>query len=460
MKKGIVLYMLLTSVCAMAQYKGGNGDGFSILYSSNLTLSGTSFVFNGGIGDGFSVEEKTSILFSGSEITFYNGGNGDGFSNTLSVSNTLAGEIATALYNGSNGDGFDVSTKPSLGLGGQDLSTMYTSVNGDGFAISSIYGGLLNGTSITNLYSGGNGDGFAVLLDYGKLLSGQSLTNLYSGGNGDGFSMRYAPKNHLNYQVKFNIKVLLQGPMLTQQTVGLMNENLRANSMLPVISPYPDGVTINSSVFNQGGVTGLGINTDDIVDWIWIELRDATDNTTIIKSMSALLQRDGDVVAIDGISNLSAEVVLGDYYLVANHRNHLGVMTQNPITLSVTPTTIDFIDSNFPTFSSNAQIQLASGSMALWAGDANNSGQIKFSGSFNDSNSIKDLVLGDPLNGFNSVTFPSSGYLLQDINLDGLAKFSGSGNDSNFIKDNIFIHPSNGFGSPTFTIQSTVPPEN
>ena len=261
-------------------------------------------------------------------------------------------------------------------------------------------------------------------------------------------------------KIKINPKVFLQGASLNPETTGLMNDDLRALGLLPTTSPFGDGKTVNASVFNLGGTSSLGAFEDDIVDWIWLEFRDETDVSKIIKGTSVLLQRDGDVVALDGVSDIFLGIVPKNYYIVLQHRNHLGVMSANPVAVTETGSAINFISNTTATFGSNAQIALANGDLALWAGDTNANGQIRFSGSDNDANIIKDAVLNDPSNGFNSATYTSVGYLLIDVDLSGGGRFSGSDNDSNVIKDNVIQHPNNGFNSPTFTISTTVPVGN
>ena len=61
-------------------------------------------------------------------------------------------------------------------------------------------------------------------------------------------------------------------------------------------SPY-DATTCNASVFNTTGANA-------IVDWVLVELRDGTTNTTVLQSQSALLQRDGDVVSVERNSSI------------------------------------------------------------------------------------------------------------------------------------------------------------
>jgi len=227
-----------------------------------------------------------------------------------------------------------------------------------------------------------------------------------------------------------------------------MRDNLRTGNHLPTTSPY--NTSINES---NGAFTVSGDNA--IVDWVTVKLRN-TDNT-IISEKSALLQRDGDIVSANGTSPVQFTTQSNDYKVEINHRNHLGTMTNNTISLSSAPTVLDFTDSSLQTFGNNARVQLASSAMALWAGDTNNTNQVRFSGSNNTVNPIRDHVLNDPGNFFNLTTFQSRGYLDIDVDLNGIGRFSGSGADSNIIRSIVLSHPGNFFNLTTFKISGTVP---
>ncbi len=128
-------------------------------------------------------------------------------------------------------------------------------------------------------------------------------------------------------------KILLKGAY--DSNSGLMRDDLRINHALDLInSPYADQLTTTLAIFNTGGTDGAGNPNDDIVDWVWVELREEQDNTASVASRSALLQRDGDVVEIDGRSTLTMRQKRGNYYIVITHRNHLGVMTETAISFS------------------------------------------------------------------------------------------------------------------------------
>ncbi len=247
-------------------------------------------------------------------------------------------------------------------------------------------------------------------------------------------------------------KAYLQGAAFNRSFVSgeedWMRDDLRVNSLIPTTSPY-DATTCNSNVFNVVG-------SDAIVDWILVQLRDTADNTMVIESQSALLQRDGDIVSVDGTSNLSFTSPAGDYYIALKHRNHLGIMTNSALTLSTTLTTIDFTDNGNPiTFGTDAQttFNMPTGILAMWAGDANQDGRLNYLGAQTDVPSIRSQVFNDPNNsvfgGPPVATYISAGYNATDIDLDGNTVYSGATTDVLYIRNNIFNNASNSvFGGP------------
>jgi hypothetical protein len=233
----------------------------------------------------------------------------------------------------------------------------------------------------------------------------------------------------------------------------LMNDNLRAGNDIPTTSPYTDGATCDNAVFT---VTG----NNAIVDWIWVELRDATTNTTIIDSQSALLQRDGDVVGVDGISSLVFNQVVGNYYVVLKHRNHLGMMTNNTISLSGTTTLVDFTDANSQiTFGTNAQTTfgMPSGLVGMWSGNVNGDTIVQYSGTTPDAPSLLSEVLNDSGNFLNFPTYVVTGYSAFDVNMDGNIQYTGTTPDTPFILQNVLAHPGNFLNFSTYQIQEQLP---
>jgi len=130
----------------------------------------------------------------------------------------------------------------------------------------------------------------------------------------------------------FNLKVYLQGAYTgTAGTAGgLMRDNYRSTSVLPTTQPYGGGkfqhlgVQGGTETINPTILTVTGNNA--IVDWVFITLHDAATPATKYQTRAALLQRDGDVVDLDGISPVSMPINNdGNYIISVGHRNHLSV---------------------------------------------------------------------------------------------------------------------------------------
>lgn len=152
-------------------------------------------------------------------------------------------------------------------------------------------------------------------------------------GTVDEFAQNYTTifgsnTNASNSCVTIAIKVFLQGAYQT----GLMQDALRSNTLLPTIEPYGTG---NNEAITSALLAPASTPNDDIVDWLLVELRDKNDATSIVSKRAALLQRDGDVVDVDGVSAVHfPDVPPDDYYVAIKHRNHLGVMTNSAIALT------------------------------------------------------------------------------------------------------------------------------
>ena len=87
-----------------------------------------------------------------------------------------------------------------------------------------------------------------------------------------------------------------------------------------------------------------------IVDWVLWSCETRT-MPKVISTRSALLQRDGDIVDLDGLVPLTfPNTPYAAYYVAVKHRNHLGVMTASPISFQNLSSVIDFTLTSTPTF--------------------------------------------------------------------------------------------------------------
>ena len=225
--------------------------------------------------------------------------------------------------------------------------------------------------------------------------------------------------------------IILEGPY--NPVTGLMSDALRANGLLPLEEPY---TTLGYFHIGGGGdeqiiTSVLSITGPNaIVDWVVVELRDPDYNGFRVDSRSALLQRDGDVVDMDGISPVTFTTTPGTDFLSVKHRNHLGVMSAAPISFGSGITTMDFTAASTAAFGTAAR-KLVDGRLVLWTGDATFNGQMKYTGAANDRDPIL-VRIGSILP--NNTT---SGYFREDTNMDGIVKYTGTGNDRDPILVNV-----------------------
>ena len=170
------------------------------------------------------------------------------------------------------------------------------------------------------LYSGcvdfdTNGDGQITSLDTGGGVDDEEdgLDDLIDGdliNRGSGIALT------------LSIKVNLQGAY--DGNTGLMFDHLRSNGLLPTNQSTTKGpIHVRTSVFATTG-------QDAIVDWVEVILLD-TDMEQVSQTV-ALVQKDGDIVSLNGSSAVPFPNVPADnYYIQIRHRNHLAIMTRSPV---------------------------------------------------------------------------------------------------------------------------------
>jgi len=237
---------------------------------------------------------------------------------------------------------------------------------------------------------------------------------------------------------RFRLKAFLGGPLAAGAT--LMRDSLRVKGLVPLSEPYSNlgydyvgstgGENISPSLLNTTGVNA-------VVDWVVVELRSPTAPGTVMHSMPALMQRDGDIVGTDGSTSLRAPLGPQFFHVAIRHRNHLGVMSANALWVNssvIFSSGYPLYDLRFaqiPTFGTNAR--KPSGSLlVLWPGDANFDGQVKYTGPSND----RDVVL-TTIGGSIPTNVASNVYSGADVNLDGVVKYTGTSNDRDIILQTI-----------------------
>jgi hypothetical protein len=247
--------------------------------------------------------------------------------------------------------------------------------------------------------------------------------------------------------VSLRPKVYLQGALHgLSASATLMRDDLRKQQLIPLTEPYTGrnnfqhaGTGGGETITNPSVLQVTGGNA--IVDWVVMELRSVDFMDQAVATRSALLQRDGDVVDVDGVSAVQfPNTQPGAYLVVINHRTHLGVMTEVPLQLSANPTEVDFSAPGFPIICGEGGMITLGAKRALWGGDLNDDGRAIFQGPGNDILKLFITVLNDQKNKDFHTNFISTGYLDADANMDGKAIYSGLGNDRSVLFQFLMSH--------------------
>jgi hypothetical protein len=267
--------------------------------------------------------------------------------------------------------------------------------------------------------------------------------------------------------VSLSVKVFLSGAY--SQAAGMMHDSLRSKGLIPTTQPfgaspyntvasglnYSGTETVAPSVFTTTGANA-------IVDWVLVELR--SDTSTVVARRGGLVQRDGDVVDVDGVTPLTFTAASGSYYVVVKHRNHLGVMTASAIAMTATTTLVDFTlptTANFKkygAFGSNYAQRTYGSVRAMYGGNAGGNTTIIAKGASSDGDAVLIKVYLDGGN-----TSASQSYILynryarEDINLDGKIIYQGTSSELDVMLLTVFLHPINSLVVPTFVIYEQLP---
>lgn len=297
--------------------------------------------------------------------------------------------------------------------------------------------------------------------------------------------------------LKIKVRAYLEGALVENgdqrgpDNRPLMRDGLRFNvhtnsPSLPTYDPYsyPTDYFDVSGSYKHVGAGALIENrhiadptqvfsvtgADAIVDWVFVELRSVADSTEVLATRSGLIQRDGDIVDLDGISDLQFPGIRVDScYIVVKHRNHFDVMSRKVPTFVL----MDFTRTDAPVFDFGTSLQdgydytgtalkpdVVPGYMSMWAGDFDNNGKLKFVNPNDDQNLLFFEVLTYPANeGFVANYNFGHGYFQGDVDMNGKVKYDNPDDDKNYLFYQILFHPLNASFISNFNgIIEQVPP--
>ena len=183
-----------------------------------------------------------------------------------------------------------------------------------------------------------------------------------------------------------DLRVLLEGPY--QTNVHAMATALGDN--IPFSAPY---------AADRSGTLAIPSNA---TDWVLLELCEP--DGRVAYSRNAVVSCDGLLLSPNGSTGLTVEVPTANYNVMIKYRNHLAVMSAQPVAFTNSVVSYDFTTGPDKYLGgTNACIQLEPGVWGMIAGDVDGDGKIT---------AVDRQIVTQQMG--------KTGYLPGDINLDGI----------------------------------------
>ncbi|HET9056268.1 MAG TPA: hypothetical protein VFN30_05410, partial [Chitinophagaceae bacterium] len=251
--------------------------------------------------------------------------------------------------------------------------------------------------------------------------------------------------------LRANAKIFLQGAY--DAITHNMYATLWLFQLIPKNSPYSDSTNFKSTIKNYWkyfALLGPGSESIDslllyadppsspnpkVVDWVLAHLHRTSDQA-VVATKAVFVKQDGQIVDTDGtgafIDGINFEgVPEGNYYLSIRHRNHLGLRSQDILSLTsilppaynLTDTTKIFKGANYTVDLVAAQLEPNSNIYGAYAGNVVPNRDIVYNNTDNDNAELLNILQGNKAG-------RKSGYLNADVNMNGTARYNGSANDN------------------------------
>jgi large repetitive protein len=186
------------------------------------------------------------------------------------------------------------------------------------------------------------------------------------------------------------LRVLLEGPY--DPATGLMRTTLNQRGLLPGQTPVgefglptPAGQPFNTAPWSFTGTQSMINYPSTVVDWVFVSLRTDESVSSTTLRVPGLLHNNGTITFVDPCFSITN----GSFYVVVEHRNHMGVMTPSRVNIVNSKLSYDFTDAasfelvNPPSF---GQKLLSNGKYVMFGGDGRkNTVSNNFDINFNDS---------------------------------------------------------------------------
>jgi hypothetical protein len=171
------------------------------------------------------------------------------------------------------------------------------------------------------------------------------------------------------------------------------------------------------------------------VDWVKIQLRDGSDNSSVINTYSCFVDVNGNLLERDGTSGLNMTGFDNStpYYVAVLHRNHFGVVSSATVDMSAASPAYDYTTAQAQawqdgTITTNAAMkEVATGVFGLWDGDVNGDGSLQYAAGGNPDKLLILTYVGTPGNIVTNV------YTGEDVNLDNEVQYAAGANPDKVV---------------------------
>lgn len=175
-------------------------------------------------------------------------------------------------------------------------------------------------------------------------------------------------------EMTLDLKVFLEGPFNGSD----MDNSLHSTGMIPLVQPF------SVEPWNYTGEEAVAEVPEQVVDWVLVETRDAygvesAGLSSILERKAAFLLTDGRVVDMDGSGNVLFSIEPQEnLYVVIYHRNHLSIISAQPLTFADGHYAYDFTLGGEQAYSDtqDGQKELMGGYYGMFSGDGSGGGQI------------------------------------------------------------------------------------
>ncbi len=205
---------------------------------------------------------------------------------------------------------------------------------------------------------------------------------------------------------KGDFKAILEGAY--EEAIGEMRTTLADRNLLPAEQPY------DLAPWNYMGTENVNWtnanSSPDVVDWILVSARTDVARDTEIARTAALLLKDGTIQFVDKCALANVD---GTAHFVVEHRNHMGIMTEQTLSPTNKSVTYDFSQNDTYTGGGTGvgQKQLPSGAWVMLAGDGDQSDTPSY-----DNTGADKIIWSDENGVFNMYNMQGDFNLDADVN--------------------------------------------